>query len=162
MPAGDAVALETSVENSVSDTRKDTPPIPAPTTVVNLSQCPLSSDEVQLWSRGLSFCPTPPHLNSTRGRWKKIAPTATKSGCWCNFFFTAPLLHTGADRSWKIQPKAPPQRILRWQGGRWCKTFQAPKSFDAAEGTRWGVGSLHLTSTNGCGAEPGDPQEIQS
>ena len=65
-PAGDAVALETSVENSVSDTRKDTPPVAAPTTVVNLSECPLSSDEVQLLSKGLSFCPTPPHLNSTQ------------------------------------------------------------------------------------------------
>ena len=55
-PAGDAVSLETSLE--------DTPPVAAPTMVVNLSECPLSSDEVQLLSRGLSFCPTPPHLNS--------------------------------------------------------------------------------------------------
>ena len=39
--------------------------------------------------------------SQAKGRWKKITPTSTKKlsffcGCWCNFFFTAPL----AGQSW--------------------------------------------------------------
>ena len=58
-PTREATVSDTSIE-------KDTAPVPTPTTVVNLSGCPLSPDEVQLLSRGLSFCPTPPHLNTTQ------------------------------------------------------------------------------------------------
>ena len=38
---------------------------PTPSTVVNLSGKPLCPGELQLLSRGLSFCPRPPKLNST-------------------------------------------------------------------------------------------------
>ena len=35
----------------------------APTTVVNLSRVALSEAETNLLSKGLSFCPTPRHMN---------------------------------------------------------------------------------------------------
>ena len=31
--------------------------------VINLSSCPLSTDEISILSRGLTFCPTPRHIN---------------------------------------------------------------------------------------------------
>ena len=40
------------------------PPINSKETVVNLSSVPLSTDEKLLLSRGLSFCPTPPSVNT--------------------------------------------------------------------------------------------------